>query len=68
MTTPPTFKVLGNLGFCRVCDMALERKRTPCVSWYSGRNRGQNIHICVPCVKLLGKLVEENEIGKDQTE
>ena len=47
--------------FCRVCDKEIQRNTEDIVSWYSWRNRGQNIHICIPCMKILGKLVEHHE-------
>lgn len=44
------------VAYCRVCDEEIPRG-ADMVSWYSHRNTGQHIHICVPCVKKLGDLV-----------
>ena len=50
--------------FCRVCDKEIQRNTEDIVSWYSWRNRGQNIHICIPCMKIIGKLVEHHETSE----
>lgn len=45
---------------CRACDAELE-KGTQMVSWYSFRNRGQYIHICLPCAKHIGYIAKEHK-------
>lgn len=41
---------------CRVCDKWI-RKGEQMISWYSYRNRGQNIHIHPECVDRLHALI-----------
>lgn len=55
-STKPEVRKLQRDGWCRVCAGQLVKDETDCVSWYSTANRGQNIHICVPCVVNLYKL------------
>lgn len=46
---------------CRVCDETIHRNQDYMISWYSYRNTGQYIHICIPCIKDLYKMVPEDE-------
>jgi uncharacterized protein YlaI len=55
--TKPEYRLAEQNAHCRVCDKVIERKVDYMVSWYSFRNRGQNIHICPDCVKELYYLV-----------
>lgn len=54
----PSLRKAERDAFCRACDKTI-RKNTNMISWYSHRNRGMNIHICLPCSQSIGKLAEE---------
>lgn len=43
-------------AFCRGCDEVIE-KGQDMVSTYSWRNRGQYIHFCLDCAKIISKLI-----------
>lgn len=43
-------------AFCRACDTKIE-KGYYMVSFYSWRNRGQHIHICLNCCAKIGDMV-----------
>jgi hypothetical protein len=45
------------VAFCRCCDKPIEKGQTM-VSWYSYRNRGMNIHICLPCAREIGEMAK----------
>jgi len=49
-------------GFCRGCDIQLE-KGTPIIYTYSHRNRGQSIIFCLDCGELIGDLSIRMEPG-----
>lgn len=49
-------------AYCRSCDEVMS-KGTNMISWYSWRNRGMNIHLCLDCVRELKLLLPE---GRDQ--
>jgi len=61
MNSNPTIRQSQQDCFCRVCDKKIQRNTEDIVSWYSWRNRGQNIHVCIPCMQILGKLVKHHE-------
>ena len=42
-------------AFCRFCDKVI-RKGETMFSFYSWRNRGQNIHICLDCIEKFKTL------------
>lgn len=60
MWNKPEYREAKQDAACRVCDKWI-KKGEPMVTWYSSRNRGQNIHIHPACVKTLYQLVEANE-------
>lgn len=45
-------------AFCRACDIKIT-KGTYMISFYSWRNRGQNIHLCLNCCSIIGDMVNE---------
>lgn len=51
----PQLRPAERTAFCRGCDTPIE-KGAPMVSFYSRRNRGQSIHICVACSRAIGEL------------
>ena len=58
-------------AFCRACDIKITRG-TYMISFYSWRNRGQNIHLCLNCCSYIGDIVNapkteptENTISKN---
>jgi hypothetical protein len=51
----PTRRPAERRAFCRGCDQPIE-KGQEMVSWFTFRNRGQNIHICIPCCEAIGGL------------
>lgn len=57
----PEYRLAKQAAYCRVCDRALLKGIDYMVSWYSHRNRGQNIHICPECVKTLNMLIPDKE-------
>ena len=59
MVTEPKYRLAEQTACCRVCDKSIQRKVDYMVSWYSFRNRGQNIHICPTCIKTLYYLLPE---------
>ena len=50
-------------AFCRVCDGKIEKGELM-FSFYSHRNRGQNIHICKSCIDSI-KDVDMEVSGYD---
>lgn len=48
-------------AFCRACDTKIVPGREM-ISFYSWRNRGQHIHICLPCAGLIGRLARLNHV------
>ena len=55
----PEFRKAERDAFCRACDKTI-KKGTDMVSWYSHRNQGMNIHICLPCAEGIGALAKEH--------
>lgn len=53
----PKYRQPERNAICRVCGGVIERNTDWMVSWYSSANRGQNIHICPYCVKVLYELI-----------
>lgn len=53
----PKYRQPERNAICRVCEVIIERNTDWTVSWYSSANRGQNIHICPDCVKMLYELI-----------
>lgn len=45
------------VAHCRWCDQTIE-KGEEMVTGYSWRNRGMNIHFCLPCAYLVGRLAD----------
>lgn len=43
-------------AFCRACDTKITRG-TYMISFYSWRNRGQHIHLCLDCCSIIGDIV-----------
>lgn len=58
----PTKRKAERNAYCRACD-GLITKGEPMISMYFIRNRGQNIHFHIDCVKQMEKLTtkETNE-------
>lgn len=55
-------------AFCRACDIKIT-KGTYMISFYSWRNRGQNIHLCLNCCSIIGDMVNEpkkSTIGEER--
>lgn len=44
-------------AFCRWCDGTIHKGENM-VSFYSWRNRGQNIHFHIDCVKQMATFIE----------
>jgi hypothetical protein len=54
-------------AFCRGCDIKIERGEYM-ISFYSWRNRGQHIHLCLECCGKIGDMVNapaKNTISKE---
>ena len=47
-------------AFCRACDKTIT-KNEEMVSWYSHRNWGMYIHLCLSCAGKLGDMVTEHK-------
>ena len=60
----PIYRLAEQQAHCRVCDKVINRKIDYMVSWYSHRNRGQNIHVCPECVVKLYELLPESVNAK----
>ena len=56
----PEFRKAERNAFCRACDKTII-KGMDMVSWYSHRNQGMNIHICVTCAESIGALAAEHK-------
>jgi hypothetical protein len=56
----PEFRKAERDAFCRSCDKTI-KKGTDMVSWYSHRNQGMNIHLCLQCAKDIGTIVTDRE-------
>lgn len=48
-------------AFCRACDKVIKRNTEEAIVWYSWRNKGQHILICLPCSQIIGKMSEDLE-------
>lgn len=42
-------------GYCRLCDSLLQKEDKVAVKFYSHRNKGQSILLCIPCSVKIGK-------------
>lgn len=49
------------LAYCRVCDDEIPIGQVM-VSWYSHRNRGQNIFLHLHCAEAVGNLAKNKDI------
>lgn len=58
----PKLRPAEREAYCRSCDEVIS-KGTNMISWYSWRNQGMNIHLCLDCVRELKLLLPE---GRDQ--
>ena len=54
----PERREAERVAYCRACDKAIS-KGEEMISFYSWRNRGQNIHICLACAGVIGWLAEQ---------
>ena len=63
----PQVRPAKHKAFCRACDNVIKVNQDM-VTWYSHRNRGQHIHICIKCCNNIGRLVWEYafEEGKNK--
>jgi hypothetical protein len=59
MSGPELRKAERN-AFCRSCDKTI-KKNDEMVSWYSHRNQGMNIHLCLQCAEYIGAMVTEHK-------
>jgi uncharacterized protein YlaI len=59
MGSPEIRKAERN-AFCRACDKTIT-KSDDMVSWYSHRNQGMHIHLCLSCAKDIGAMVTEHK-------
>lgn len=55
----PEFRKAERDAFCRSCDKPI-KKGTDMISWYSHRNQGMNIHLCLPCAEGIGALAKDH--------
>lgn len=55
----PKYRQPERDALCRVCEKGIKCNQDYMVSWYSSANRGQHIHICPDCVKVLYELIPE---------
>jgi len=46
-------------AFCRACDKVIKRNTEEAIIWYSWRNKGQHIMICLPCSQKIGEMAGE---------
>jgi len=46
-------------AFCRACDKVIKRNTEEAIVWYSWRNKGQHIMICLPCSQKIGEMSGE---------
>lgn len=56
MSAPERREALRD-AICRSCDCVIG-KGVEMITLYSMRNRGQNIHFCLPCASHVGDLAE----------
>lgn len=54
----PTVRQAERPAVCRCCDGPIA-KGEEMVSWYSWRNRGQNIHLHLTCAERVGQIAKE---------
>ena len=52
-------EIMKRDGFCRLCDKKLKSGIDEAVKFYSIRNRGQNIIICLECVVRIKNATEQ---------
>ena len=55
----PEYRSADRDAFCRSCDKVI-KKGSSMISWFSHRNRGMNIHICLICAEKIGAMVVEH--------
>lgn len=55
----PDYRKAERDAFCRSCDKSIKRG-TDMISWYSHRNQGMNIHICLSCAESIGALAKNH--------
>ena len=55
----PELRKAERIAFCRACDSPIN-KGTDMVSWYSPRNQGMHIHLCIPCAEKRGAMAKEH--------
>ena len=48
-------------AYCRSCDKVIA-KGDKMLSWYSHRNKGMHIHLCLECVDNIDRLVKTKDI------
>jgi len=46
--------------FCRGCDKEIQPNTEKIITFYSFRNRGMHVHLCVPCVEKFNDLILED--------
>jgi hypothetical protein len=51
----PVLRPAERGAYCRSCDTVIP-KGTDMVSWFTFRNRGQHIHICLRCAESIGQV------------
>jgi len=57
------FRPAQRTCFCRGCDKEIAPNTEKIITFYSFRNRGQHIHICVPCVESFSALIAEEKLS-----
>ena len=59
MIFKPEFRLAKRDAYCRSCDEIIP-KGAEMISWYSHRNRGQHIHLCITCAAKIAALYRES--------
>lgn len=62
----PELRPAERTAYCRGCDKKIQRGE-PMVSFYSFRNTGMSIHLCLNCAEDIGELVKEHKESNDIT-
>lgn len=55
----PEIRKAERNAFCRACDNSIV-KGDDMVSWYSHRNQGMHIHLCMKCATDVGAMAKEH--------
>lgn len=63
----PELRPATRPAYCRACDENI-LKGTDMVSWYSYRNRGMYIHLCLACAMKLGHMARGHIVNKGTIE